>query len=136
MSVEEPSARPRAVSYAVICLLLVIGIGMVQAGMVVLRHIEVRTPDFYIYTKVTVYAFSLLLLHYLGKGRNWARWLLVVILMVGIPIAVMPAFQSFFHYPLYNTLGVVQLVLYLIALFFLFGGAASRWFAQRRPRRP
>ncbi len=131
MPVEVGSKRPANVTLAIKLLIAVIGIGIIQVGMLAVRHIDVRSPEVLILTKLAIYAFSLFLLYQINRGRNWARWSLVLILITAIPLVVLPAFQSFSHYPIYNLLEVAQLVLYLIALGLLFHGSSSRWFVKK-----
>lgn len=132
MPVEVGSKRPANVTLAIKLLIAVIGIGIIQVAMLAVRHIDVRSPEVLISIKLAIYAFSLFLLYQISRGRNWARWSLVPILIIAIPLVVLPTFQSFSHYPIYNLLEVAQLVLYLIALGLLFHGSSSGWFVKKK----
>ena len=124
--------RPAKVADAVRLLYLVVVIGVVRAAMTVIRHADVRSPDFLIFTKLVVYAASLFLIYEMGKGKNWARWMLVVIFAISIPLIILPNFEAIFHNPIHAILGVGQLGLYLVALLFLFHGSSAEWFGSRR----
>ena len=77
MPAQALSERPLKVAHAVKIFYLVIGLGIIRAVMTIIRHADVRSPDFLIITKLIIYAGSLYLIYQLSKGRNWARWVLV-----------------------------------------------------------
>ena len=100
--------------------------------MTVIRHADVRTPDFLIFIKFMVYAVSLFLIYQTARGKNWARWSLIVIFVISIPLAILPAFDAVTHNPVHSTLGFLQLGLYVVAMLFLFNKSSSGWFAAGR----
>jgi len=132
MSIKELSERPPKVVLAIKLLYLVVGIGMIRAVMTVLRHADVRSPYFFILTKFFIYTGSLFLIYQLGKGKNWAKVSLVVILAISIPLTILPAFESISHNPIHTLLGFMQIILYVVALVFLFHNNSSNWFAAGR----
>ena len=125
------SATPAKVALAVKMLYVVVGIGVIRTIMTVVRHMDVRSPDFLIMTKLLTYAFSVYLIYQISKGKNWARWALVVIFVVSIPLTILPAFDSFSHNPIHNLLGFVQIGLYVYGLVLLFQKDAAGWFAAQ-----
>ena len=103
------SARPAKVALAIKMLYVVIGIGVIRTAMTVMRHIDVRSPDFIIISKAAIYAFLLYLVYQIGKRKNWARWTLVAIFVVHVPLTILPAFESLSHNLVHTMLGFVQL---------------------------
>jgi hypothetical protein len=73
---------PAKVVLALKMLYVGIGIGVIRTAIVVLRHLEVRTPDFIIMVKLVIWAGVLYAIFQTGKGNNWARWLLVGLFIV------------------------------------------------------
>lgn len=134
MPTAAVSERPAKVVLAVRMLYLGIGLGVIRTAIVVLRHLEVRTPDVIIMTKIVVWAIVLFLIFRTGKGSNWARWLLVAMFIVTIPLTFLPLIPSFTSYPVDGLLGVLQFALFVIALGLLFHPHASAWFAKGKPR--
>lgn len=122
------STQPAKVTLAVKMLYIVVGIGVLRTIMTVVRHADVRSPDFLIMSKLLTYVFSVYLIYQISKGKNWARWALVVIFVVSIPLTILPAFDSFSHNPIHNLLGFVQLGLYIYGLVLLFHRDVSGWF--------
>ena len=129
---KELLEKPAKVILAAKLLYLVVGIGIIRASMRVIRHADVRSPDFLIFTKLMVYTASLFLIYQMSKGKDWARWSLVVIFAISIPLIVLPAFESLSHNPVHTILGFLQLGLYIIALLFLFHSSSADWFRTRK----
>ena len=132
MPTKALSERPLKVAHAVKIFYLIVGLGIIRAVMTIMRHADVRSPYFLIFTKLIIYAVSLYLIYQLNKGRNYARWSLVVIFIISIPLVILPAFASFSHNPVHTSLGFVQLGLYIIGLTFLFHRSSSSWFGAEK----
>lgn len=126
------AARPIQVLLAEKLLLTVVGIGLLRTGITVVRHLDVRTPWGIILTKLLLISLSLYLIWQLGRGRNWARWSLVGILAVAVPLNILPALDALSHSPVTTLLQLSQLALYLWALALLFRPPASHWFTAQR----
>ena len=112
-------------------LYVIVAIGVLRTGMTVMRHIDVRSPDFLIISKGIYYLVSLFVIYQVSRGQNWARWVLVALFVVHVPLTILPAFESFAVNPLNVGLGFVQLAMYLASLALLFNRASSEWFASR-----
>jgi hypothetical protein len=132
MPTQALSERPIKVAHAVKMFYAVVGIGIIQAIMTIIRHADVRSPYHLIITKLIIYAFSLYLIYQLNKGRNWARWSLVVIFIIAIPLVILPAFASFSHNLVDTLLEFIQIALYIIGLVFLFHRSSSNWFGSEK----
>jgi hypothetical protein len=132
VSTQALSGRPAKVVLAVKMLYFVVGVGVLRTAFMVVRHLEVRSPDFLIMTKFFTYALSLYLIYLVGKGKNWARWLLVMIFFVSIPLTILPYFESITHNPVGSALGLAQLVMYVIGLVLLFHSSSRPWFDGKK----
>jgi uncharacterized membrane protein YfcA len=132
MPTQALSERPPKVSLAVKFFYVIVGIGIIRATMTIIRHADVRSPYFLIYTKLIIYAGSLYVIYQLHKGRNWARWSMVVIFIIAIPLTILPAFASLSHNPVDTLLGFIQTALYIIGLVFLFHRSSSSWFGAEK----
>ena len=120
--------RPAKIGSAVALMYMVVILGIVRTTMTVMRHLEVRTPDLYIISKGSIYVFSIFLIYMVGKGHNWARWALLVILGIAIPLGVLPTFDSMEHNSVHALLGFVQIAGFVVAVFILFQRQSSEWF--------
>ena len=130
MPTVKLSERPAKIVLAVRILYLVVGIGIIRTAMTVMRHAEVRTPDFLIIAKLVIYAASLFLIYQISRGKNWARWSLVVILSISIFLLFLPAVDAFSHNPVHTLLVFLQYTLYIGALLLLFHRNSSGWFGS------
>jgi hypothetical protein len=132
MPTKALSERPPKVSLAVKFFYVIVGIGIIRATMTIIRHADVRSPYFLIFTKLIIYAGSLYVIYQLHKGRNWARWSMVVIFIIAIPLTILPAFASLSHNPVDALLGFIQTALYIIGLVFVFHRSSSSWFGAEK----
>ena len=73
MPTKALSERPPKVVLAVKFFYVVVGLGIIRAVMTVIRHADVRSPNFLILTKLIIYIGSFYLIYQISKGRNWAR---------------------------------------------------------------
>ena len=128
MPTIELSARPAKVVLAVKVLYLFVALGVIRTALMVIRHLDVRSPSFDIVTNLLIYAASLYLIHQLSKGKNWARWSLVAILFFSLFLLLLPTFDSFTLNPVNTLLVFVQYTLYVVALVFLFHRETHGWF--------
>lgn len=127
MPTKTLSDKPDKVVTAVKLLYLMIAFGIIRTAMTVLRHVDVRSPYSLIFTKLLIYAASLFLIYQISKGKNWARWLLLIIFAIAFPLSVMPTFDAITHNPVHALLGLLQLGLYIIAMVYLFHRSSSEW---------
>ena len=132
MPAKALSERPSKVALAVKFFYLIVGIGIIRAVMTIIRHVDVRSPYSLIITKLIIYAGSLYLIYQLSKGKNWARWSMVVIFIIAIPLTILPGFASLSHNPVHASLGFVQLALYIIGLVYLFHRSSAGWFGAEK----
>ena len=132
MPTKALSERPLKVAHAVKIFYLIVGVGIIRAVMTIIRHADVRSPYFLIFTKLIIYAVSLYLIYQLNKGRNYARWSLVVIFIISIPLVILPAFASYSHNLVDALLAFIQTALYIIGLVFLFHRSSSSWFGAEK----
>lgn len=123
--------RPPKVTLAVRMFYLIYGIGVVRTTITVLRHIDVRSPETLIVTKLLLYTVIIILIYQTGRGKNWARWSMVAIFVAYLPLEILPLFGEFSHNPVNTLLGCAALVLALIGLVFLFLKESSAWFVGR-----
>ena len=100
MSIKEYLEKEDKVVLATNMLYLVVGIGVIRTIFTIFRHIDVRSPISLILTKLIIYGFSIYLIIQISKCKNWARWLLVVILTISIPLTILPAFGQVSHNPI------------------------------------
>jgi hypothetical protein len=127
MSENRKLEKPAAVKFSIFLMYAVVAVGFLRTGMTIGRHLDVRTPYMYLGTKTLVYALSVFLIYQISKGKNWARWTLLVILAVAVPLGVLPTLDSIEHSPLHAQLGFGQLAAFILAVVLLLMPQSSRW---------
>jgi hypothetical protein len=120
--------KPAKVVLAIRIFYLIIALGVARLIMTVIRHYDVRSPDFLITSKVFWYLACIFVLYQLGKGKDWARWVMVGLFFASIPLAILPAFGELVHNLWNAPFTFLQAGLYIAALFMLFDGSSSDWF--------
>jgi hypothetical protein len=132
MPAKALSEKPPKVALAVKFFYAVVGLGIIRAAMTIIRHADVRSPYFMIFTKLIIYLFSFYLISQISKGKNWSRWTIVVIFILAIPLTILPAFAAFAPYPVHTILGFIQIALFVIGMVFLFHPSSSGWFGAEK----
>ena len=141
-SVPQAQERPASISAVVTLLYVVLALGVIrsaivfgrlsaQAGAEFGRLSPVAGASFVLFVQGTSFAFVWFLIFMIGRRRNWARVVFLVMFVVGIPFTVKPLIDSFSASPISGVLGVAQLALQITALYLLFRPAGRAWF--RRP---
>jgi len=132
MPKEDIWQKPDQVVLAAKMLYLVVVVGITRTVMTVVRHVDVRSPYYLISVKLCIYVISVLVVYQLSKGKNWARWALVAIFTICIPLVILPVFDSFSHSPVNSLLGLLQLALFVYSFALMFCKKSSAWFKQAR----
>ena len=130
MSSKEYSEKPKKVITAIKLLYLMIAIGLLRTVMTVTRHADVRSPYSFIFTKVLIYTASVFLIYQISQGKNWARWLLLLMFAIAFPLSVLPTFDAISHNPVHALLGLIQLGLYIGAMVYLFQRSSTEWLSS------
>ena len=132
MPENQKLEKPSTVSWSVLLMYAVVAIGFLRTGMTVGRHLDVRTPYMYLGSKALVYVASVFLIYQISNGKNWARWTLMAILAVAIPLGVLPTIDSIEHSPLHAQLGFAQLAAFIIAAILLLMPRSAKWFSSTK----
>jgi hypothetical protein len=79
---------------------------------------------------VTIFTlgFMALQIYLLGAGKNWARWLFVILFAIGIPSSANQLITSFANAPLSSSIGVIQALAQIYACVLLFTPTSRAWF--------
>ena len=128
MSNSNQLAQPSKVATAIKLLYATLGIGIIRSIIESSRHAEASSVGFVLFITFAVFGFMWLLIYMTGKGNNWARITFIVLFNMGIPLSILPMIQSLTLNPISGVLGLIQVVMQVVALVFLFQGESSAWF--------
>ena len=86
---------------------------------------------FVLFIQIFVFAFIVMFIWLIARRRkNWARWVLLVLFVLGIPAAARLIGQWFRVEPVVGFLNLVQGLVQVIALVLVFTGNAREWFKR------
>lgn len=120
--------RPDKVGLAVLLLYVSLGIGLLRSLM---EAPQQEAPiGLIIFISLLVLGITGFFIFMIGKGKNWARITLLVLFIVGIPLAVPQLFHSLASNPISGLLGIAQTAVQAFALYFLFLKPSADWFRQ------
>ncbi|MXW81585.1 MAG: hypothetical protein F4Z57_21880 [Gemmatimonadetes bacterium] len=91
---------------------------------------EVAAPAFVMFIAFFVLGIMWFFILMIGKGRNWARITFLVLFIIGTPFSVLPLMQSLAANPISGLLGIVQIIIQIVAIVFLFQKPSSDWFRE------
>lgn len=127
--------KPEIVKKAQVILWATLGIGIVRSAMEFTRMSQQATAVgggwFVHFVTLFTFAFIALLIYQLGERKNWARWLYVVLFVLGTPLSISPLLQSLQHEPISGILGLIQVVAQIVAGVFLFLAPARAWYKKQ-----
>lgn len=122
--------RPRSVAIFEALYLLTILISVVQSSLGWHQVTAIASPALVIAVQVITMAILLALVLLVSRRRqNWARWVLVVLFVIGLPALAKIVMSGQLPGSLWIT--IVQTVLQLVALFMLFTPPSQAWFRKR-----
>jgi hypothetical protein len=127
--------RPRKVQNSVTILYISLGIGIIRAVIEASANAETAGVGLVIFVTLVVSAIMVFIIVMIGRGRNWARITFLVLFLLGLVPAILPIIHSLPLRPISGVLGLAQIVLQALALFFLFQRDSSEWF-RTKPAAP
>jgi hypothetical protein len=124
--------RPWEVSRAVQFLTSSLAIGLITS----IFHLAQRITGIpMILASLIIIAFfglGLFLINRISGGRNWARILLLALVVFGTPFAIAAYLQEVRKNVLLGTFSIIITILQLIGTYFLFTRDSNLWFRKRK----
>ncbi|MFP4402973.1 MAG: hypothetical protein ACOC3X_00320 [Nanoarchaeota archaeon] len=134
---ENNIVRPNKVSIAVKLLWITIVVGIIRSIIELPNTLEVLIEQgfyfglaigFVIFTAFISLAIISFFIYMIGKGKNWARIIFLVLFIIGIPFSILPLVQSLMANPISGIIAIGQTILQIVALVLLFQKSSSDWF--------
>lgn len=96
------------------------------------RFAPIVGPRFIVGTVVATVAVTALIVWLIARRRqNWARWLLLVLFVIGIPGYAMAFFELAQDAIVTTAMSFMRVILQAAALYYVFTGDARDWFHRR-----
>ena len=110
---------------------LTIGIGIINSALQFQSFSRQAGAAFTLFVQAVVFAFAVLLIWLIARRRaNWARWVLLVMFLIGVVPFIPILSKTLQTSPLSGVLSIVQFLAQGIALYLVFTGNAVAWFKR------
>ena len=128
--------RPKAVHNAMLLLYSVILIGIGDSILNMSSLSQIASPEFIILNLIFSFAIMFFLIYMVGKGKNWARFTLLVFFIIGVPAYIYSLIYSPIQLPPASVIiSIISLVLQISALILLFQKTSSNWFEAMKGKK-
>ena len=124
--------RPKRVTAGVQFLLTSLTLGTITAAVHVFRNATRTSMMLALLIVLAFFGLGFLLVWRIAAGKNWARIILLVLGVVGTPLAVPGYFASLKQNMMSASLSIFISLLQLIGTFLLFTGKSNPWFRKRK----
>ena len=128
-SLDIPSKVQQAVRFLYATLIIGAVRSIVEAGSIFSESYSVGFgPGSVLFIMFVTLGIIWLLAYMISKRKNWARITLLILFLIGAPFSILPLLQSLSTAPFSGLLGIVQVILQLTALIYLFQRESNQWF--------
>ncbi|MEW5914687.1 MAG: hypothetical protein AB1814_19185 [Thermodesulfobacteriota bacterium] len=128
-----PVYRPAKVGTATVLLYLSMALGLLRGFWEWPANKEMGLLVYLIVA--VVLAVFVLFVYLAGRGANWARIVLLVLFLIGLPFALMSLPHKLTVHPIPALVEIGQIGLQVIAFALLFSPGVNAWYRAMKPRR-
>ncbi len=121
-------ARPGKVGTAIKMLYIAIAIGALQIIINSPTYAHMQSPATALSVAIGGIVLDLFFIYMVSKGHNWARIILLIFFIIGVLTFIPQLLHNLTFYPIPTVLGIAEIIIEAIALFFLFQKPSSVWF--------
>ena len=134
-SIAAVSGQPSSVRTAVVLMFVSLGLGFVRTILewdsVVERAAPIGGALVVVVVQAVVIVFFTWVTLMIARGRNWARVLYTVFFVIGLPFVGLGMLKLLPVAPVSAMLGILQAVLQVVAVIFLFRAGSRGWFKKK-----
>jgi peptidoglycan/LPS O-acetylase OafA/YrhL len=110
-----------------------IAIGVITSALEYQRFSTMANPAFILLVQLFVFLIFVLFIWLIARRRkNWARWLFLILFLLGLPFYIPSLAAMIKNNPISGLLSVVQMLIQGAAIFLVFSGDAKEWFRKRQ----
>ena len=124
--------RPQQVSLAVLLLKAALALGALTAAVHIIRAVSGPSMMIALAIVIAFFAVGFLLVWRISKGNNWARILLMILVVVGTPFSIPGYIRDLKHGLAWPTVSILISLLQLVGTSLLFIGSANAWFRKTK----
>ena len=130
--IEPATGRPSVVTTAVGLLLLSIAIGLLTSSLRVAQQVSGAPLMLGLLIVFAFFALFLFLVSRIRAGRNGARIILLVLVLIGLPFAIPAYIVEFRKNVLSGSVSMLIALLQLVGTCLLFTSNSNSWFRARK----
>ncbi len=124
--------RPKEVMRAIQFISASFAIGGIRAVFVLAQKVSGANFFFAILLLLLFLGICFLFVSKIAAGRNWARIILLVLLVIGLPLAIPGYIAELRTSLLLGSLSIIVAILQLIGTYLLFTRKSNLWFRPRK----
>ena len=129
---ELKAERPRIVTRAVQILMSALALGLITSIFQLAQRASGTQLVFASLIVIAVFGLGFFLITKIALRRNWARIVLVVLLLFGLPFAIPGHLQEIKRNVLVGTIGIIITLLQVVGTSLLFTKQSNIWFRKRK----
>jgi len=129
---KENVERPREVQRAVQFLTSSLAIGLLASILRLAQRVSGAPMILSLLIVIAFFGLLFFLVMKISAGRNWARIVCLVLVLLGLPFAISAYVQEVRIHLVSGTLSIIILILQLIGTFLLFTKQSNLWFRTRK----
>jgi hypothetical protein len=126
------SQRPKRVTTGVQILLASLALGTITAAVHVFQNAARRSLVLALFIVLAFFGLGFLLVWRIAVRKNWARIILLVLVLFGTPLAVPGYLMSLKRSVVFGSVSILINILQLIGTYLLFTGRSNLWFRKRK----
>jgi len=131
-NLERPVVRPERVTTAVQVLTASLVLGVLTAAFNVVRVASGKTMLVALVIVLAFFGLGFLLVWRIAAGKNWARIFLLVLVILGTPLAI-PGYRASLRLNVVaGSVSILINILQVIGAYLLFTGTSNSWFRKRK----
>ena len=123
--------RPKRVITGVQFLIASLVLGMIAAAISVVRNTSGTVMVGALVFVLTFFAVGFLLVSRIAVGKNWARIVWLVLVLIGTPFALRSYLATMKVSVLSSSLSIFITILQLVGTYLLITGSSNSWFRKR-----
>jgi len=124
--------QPRTVARAVQCLTSAVVIGLLNAIFTLVKRTSGIPMLVVLIIVIAFFALLFFLVTKISAGRNWARIIWLILVLVNAPFAILAYPEAVRRNVISGTLSIIIVILQLIGTGLLFTKASNLWFRTRK----
>jgi hypothetical protein len=132
IEVDTNNERPKRVATAVQLLLASLALGTIRAAVHVFQNAAGAAMVLALLIVLAFFGLGFLLVWRISAGKNWARIILLILVLIGAPLAMPSYVGSLKRSMVSGSLSIFITIVQLVATYLLFTGRSNLWFRTRK----